>query len=78
MATRNRLTDLAIANVGAAEKALLVKVERGWQVELCNDNKCISLKDKEDDPVVYSAKNAATKALARHNPDIQIKVKPQL
>lgn len=78
MATRNRLTDQAIADTKAAETAVLVKVKRGWQVQLCNGKKCVALDDKDGKPVVYSAKNAAKKALGRHNPEIEIEIKSQL
>jgi len=78
MATRNRLTDLAIANIEAANSARLVKVDEGWEVELCNGNMCIRLADKNGNPAVYSAKSSVSKALERHNPEIKIKVKSQL
>lgn len=78
MGVRNRLTDQAVANVGAAHTALLVKIDGGWQVELCNDNKCINLDNKLGESVVYPAKGAATRTLTRHNARIKVKVKPQL
>ena len=75
---RNRLTDQAIANVMAADVAELQKAPGGWQVHLSSAKGSIALADKHQRPVTYSSKDAAKRALARHNPAIDVAIKPQI
>ena len=75
---RNRLTDQAIANIGAAGKAELEKINGGYHVQLSSRKGEITLADKMSRPVTYPSKEAAKKALLRHNKDISISIKPQI
>ena len=76
--TRNRLTDQAIANIGAANKANLERVPNGYHIELSSKKGSVKLTDKASRPVIYTSKEAAKKALQRHNEDINISLKPQI
>lgn len=76
--SRNRLTDQAIANVKAADSAQLKKVTGGWNVDLASRNGGLTLADKYGHPVIYPSKDAAKRALARHNDAIEVSIKPQL
>mgnify|MGYP001110533704 FL=1 len=75
---RNRLTDQAIANINAADSAQLQKATGGWNVHLSSSNGSVMLADKLGHPVIYSSKDAAKRALARHNDSIEVGIKPQL
>jgi hypothetical protein len=76
--SRNRLTDQAIANVKAAENAELEKGFFGYQVHLRKGPTSVTLVDKTNRPVVYTSKDAAKRALGRHNCDLRISLKPQI
>ncbi|MCK9189492.1 hypothetical protein [Acidithiobacillus sp.] len=75
---RNRLTDQAIANIKAANAAQLQKATGGWNVHLSSSKGAMMLADKFGRPAVYSSKDAAKRAIARHNDSIELGIKPQL
>ncbi len=76
--TRNRLTEQAIANIKAAKEAKLEKNPCGWQVKLASETASVPLADKANRPVVYPSKEAAKRALGRHNDAIEISVKAMI
>ena len=76
--TRNRLTEQAIANISAAKKAELEKVNGGYHIQLTSKKGGVTITDKMSRPVTYTSKEAAKKALLRHNNDINISLKPQI
>jgi hypothetical protein len=75
---RNRLTEQAIANISAAKKAELERVHGGYHIQLSSKKGEITITDKMSRPVTYTSKEAAKKALLRHNEDINILLKPQI
>jgi trehalose-6-phosphatase len=76
---RNRLTEQAIANISAAKKAELERVNGVYHVQLSSSKgKEVKVIDKMSRPVAYSSKEAAKKALLRHNENITISLKPQI
>lgn len=75
---RNRLTDQAIANIKAAQAAQLEQVKGGWKVSLSSSKAEKVLADRLDRPVVYGSKDAARRAIVRHNESIEFSIKPQL
>jgi hypothetical protein len=78
MAPRNRLTDQAIANIGAAKSAQLTKAPGGWNVTLSSKKATVVLADKNGRPVLYKSKGAATRAIGRHNASLEPSIAPQL
>ena len=76
--SRNRLTDQAITNVKAVNRAQLEKVSGGYRVHLIKEQTSILLNDRMDRPVVYPSKDSAKRALGRHNDEINISLKPQI
>lgn len=76
--TRNRLTEQSIADVRSATDASIVRSKGGYRVDLCKGQNCVRLLDKLGRSVVYSSKDAAKRALERHNPKISIALKSRL
>ncbi|WP_019868033.1 hypothetical protein [Methylovulum miyakonense] len=78
--SRNRLTEQAIANIKAADKAKLEKIPgSGYKVTLVKDKSSIELTDKtQQRPVIFSSKDNAKRSLIRHNENIDISLKPQI
>ena len=67
--TRNRLTDLAIADIKDAKSAELVKTSGGWYVRLSKGKnyRPLMLDDKSGRSITYRSKTDAKRALIRHN-----------
>ena len=75
---RNRLTDQAIANINAANRAELERVPGGYHIQLSSKKGSVKLTDKICRPVTYTSNVTAKKALLRHNQGINISLKPEI
>jgi hypothetical protein len=77
MADRNRLTLQAIADLQSATDATLHRDRGGYRVEVANEHGKTFLLDRVNNPVVYSSRDAAKRAIERHNPSITPVMAPQ-
>lgn len=76
---RIRLTEQAVVNIRAARTANLVKNKSGYIVQVSNKKgDSIFVLDKFDRPVIYGSKDAAKKAIKRHNPNADVFLKAQI
>lgn len=77
MGERNRLTLQAIADLQSATSATLHRDRGGYRVEVANEHGSTYLLDRVNNPVVYTSRDAAKRAIERHNPEIAPAMAPQ-
>lgn len=77
-AERNRLTEQAIADIRIADEITLSKGKGGYRVNAHKGDNATRIYDKNGCSVIYKSKDAAKRAIKRHNETAEIRLKSTL